>query len=233
MDDERDLILALDTSMATCSAALVMGDEIIRARTWRAGRRHSAHLEPNVRSLLGEDLGRLGMVAVSAGPGGFSSLRTSMAFAKGLCLALDVKFVDVPTSLALAYSAPADAKSLVTLIATGDDGYYAQSFQRRGERVEAQGACELLQPADIHRLAGAGTMLVGELRETDIARIRELSGADIQHHSLPLEDGLAPLVGMAATALLGETQVRDLIRAVPIYVRGADITSPAQGWGRA
>ena len=91
----------------------------------------------------------------------------------------------------------------------------------------------MLQPADIHRLAGARTMLVGDVRENDIARIRELSGADIQHHSPPLEDGLAPLVGRAATDLLGETEARDLIRAVPIYVRGADITSPAQGWGRA
>ena len=233
MDDKRDLILALDTSMATCSAALVMGDEILRARAWRADRRHSAHLEPNVRSLLGDDLGSVGVVAVSAGPGGFSSLRTSMAFAKGLCLALGLKFVAVPASLALAYSAPADAKSLLTLIATGNDGYYVQSFQRRGDRVEAQGACELLRPADIHHLAGARTTLVGDVRETDIARIRELSGAEIKHHSPPLEDGLAPLVGRAATDLLGENEVRDLIGAVPIYVRGADITSPAHGWGRA
>ena len=139
MDEVRRLILALDTSMPISSAALLDGISVVNSSVWRADRRHSMHLEPNVRAVVGAELDHVGTVAVAAGPGGFSSLRTSMAFAKGLCVALRVRLNSVSSSLALAYSAPVSAEWIISLIPTVRDHYFAQIFRRRKTQAGPSG----------------------------------------------------------------------------------------------
>ncbi len=61
----------------------------------------------------------LDLVAVSQGPGSFTGLRTSLAFAQGLTLARDTRLIAVPTTQAWALSAwpeaPEGAQVLVVL----------------------------------------------------------------------------------------------------------------------
>ncbi|MFA0775496.1 MAG: hypothetical protein THHGLFOP_001013, partial [Candidatus Fervidibacter sp.] len=51
------------------------------------------------------DFSDLDLIAVSLGPGSFTSVRVGLAFAKGLAMALDKPIVGVPTLEALAMAA--------------------------------------------------------------------------------------------------------------------------------
>ena len=245
MDNTRTLTLALDTSMEVSSAALLDGANVIAARTWRAGRKHSIHLEPNVRAVTDGNLERVGTVAVASGPGGFSSLRTSMAFAKGLSSALDIGFVAAPTPLALAYSAPADAESILTLIPAGAGRYFAQAFERRGgcgrlrdDEVrpglfEANGDCLVVGNMALPEIISGPVFVAGCINEEDLDRMRETSSWPVEFDAELTETGLAEFVGLAARHTSEPARPVDAITAIPQYMRGAGTTIPARGWARA
>ena len=246
MDNARTLTLALDTSMAVSSAALLDGAEVLAARAWRAGRKHSVHLEPNVRDVIKDKLERVGTVAVAAGPGGFSSLRTSMALAKGLCSALGLGFAAVPTPVALAYSSPNDVKSILTLIPAGSGRYFAQTFERGrpGDRLlegsgarrtlpEAKGDCFVVNAESLHEIINGPVFVAGNVSEEDLDRMRETSSWPIEFDAELIESGLARFVGMAAYHDSEPARPANAITAVPRYMRGAGTTVPARGWARA
>jgi tRNA threonylcarbamoyladenosine biosynthesis protein TsaB len=58
-------------------------------------------------------------VAVAKGPGSFTGLRIGMSIGKGLCLALDIPIIAIPTLYVVAYS-------------TGDPGYPVYSVLQAG-----------------------------------------------------------------------------------------------------
>ena len=246
MDNTRTLTLALDTSMVVSSAALLDGADVIAAGTWRAGRKHSMYLEPNVREVTDGKLDRVGIVAVASGPGGFSSLRTSMAFAKGLSSALDIGFAAVPTPLALAYSSPAGAESILTLIPAGAGQYFAQAFERRDactrlsaeEGVqrgpfEAKGDCLLVHNTALHEIISGPVFVAGCVSGEDLDRMRETSSWPVEFDAGLTETGLAEFVGLAARHASEPARPVDAITAIPQYLRGAGTTVPARGWARA
>ena len=246
MDNNRTLTLALDTSLAVSSAALLDGPDVIASRTWRAGRKHSIYLEPNVREVADGKLERVGIVAVAAGPGGFSSLRTSMAFAKGLSSALDIGFAAVPTPVALAYSSPPDAESILTLIPAGAGRYFAQAFERGHSRscfpqqeevglapVQATGDCLVVRNTALHEIISGPVFVAGCVGVEDLDRMRETSSWPVEFDAGLTESGLARFVGLAARHNSEPTRPVDAITAVPQYMRGAGTTVPARGWARA
>ena len=246
MDNARTLTLALDTSMAVSSAALLYGAEVLASRAWRAGRKHSVHLEPNVRDVIEDKLERVGTVAVAAGPGGFSSLRTSMALAKGLCSALGLGLAAIPTPVALAYSSPADAKFILTLIPAGSGRYFAQTFERvppgdqlfggsvkRSTLPEATGDCFVVNAEALHEIISGPVFVAGNLSEEDLGRMRETSSWPIQFDAGLIESGLARYVGLAEYDDSEPARPANAITAIPQYMRGAGITVPARGWARA
>ncbi len=81
------MILALESSAAPCSAALVR-DGVLLAQNWQnSGLTHSRTLLPMTDSLLlnsGHSLQEVDVIAVAAGPGSFTGLRIGVAAAKGL-----------------------------------------------------------------------------------------------------------------------------------------------------
>ena len=246
MDNARTLTLALDTSMAVSSAALLDGADVIATRSWQAGRKHSVYLEPNVREVINGRLELVGTVVVAAGPGGFSSLRTSMAFAKGLSSALDLRFATVPTPTALAHSSPADVESILTLIPAGVGRYFAQAFERRGRHdrtaghqvvrrglPEATNECSVVSNTALHEIISGPVFVAGHVSEADLNRMRESSGWPIEFDGGPTENGLARFVGLAAYYDTEPAQPANTITAVPEYMRGAGTTVPARGWARA
>ena len=98
-------ILAIDTSTRKAGAALWRDGKPIESRTWESRRNHTAELMPAVASLLDSSGGAssLSGIAVSLGPGGFSSLRVGLSLAKGFAMALNLPIVGVGTSEAEAH----------------------------------------------------------------------------------------------------------------------------------
>lgn len=110
------LVLAIDTALDACQAALTRDGEVLGACSEPMTRGHQERLAPLVHDLMAEaglaftDLDRIG---VTVGPGSFTGLRVGLAFAKGLSLALGVPCVGVGTLEALAGSQPAGLTAAV------------------------------------------------------------------------------------------------------------------------
>lgn len=103
------IILALDTCLGACSAAVVDGERVLAARVEPMTRGHQERLAPLVAELMAEagtSFDRLDRVGVTVGPGSFTGLRVGLAFAKGIGQALAIPVVAVGTLEALAAGTP-------------------------------------------------------------------------------------------------------------------------------
>jgi len=100
-------ILAIDSTEATCSAALLADGEIHSHFEW-APREHSERLLPMMQSLLSEagyTLKSLDTLAFGRGPGSFTGLRIAAGVIQGAALGAELPVVPVSTLRALAQGA--------------------------------------------------------------------------------------------------------------------------------
>lgn len=101
------MILAVDTALAACSAAVFDSDEqcLLAARFESMATGHAEAIAPMVQETMqaaGLEYGSLHRIAVTIGPGTFTGLRIGLAFARGLGLALSLPVVGVSSLKALA-----------------------------------------------------------------------------------------------------------------------------------
>lgn len=99
------LILAIETTLARCSVALVAGERVWAEDSVPMVRGHAESLAPMVRAAVGEagvGFEGIGRIAVTTGPGSFTGVRVGLAFARGLALALDVPIVGLSSLEVLA-----------------------------------------------------------------------------------------------------------------------------------
>jgi tRNA threonylcarbamoyladenosine biosynthesis protein TsaB len=101
------MLLALDTAMACCSAALYDPGQnrVVAAEALAMERGHAEVLAPMVGRVLataGIGMADLSRLAVTTGPGTFTGLRIALAFAQGLGVARALPVTGVNSLLALA-----------------------------------------------------------------------------------------------------------------------------------
>lgn len=98
-------ILLIETATEVCSAAISVDGRVAALVETPESLQHTALLTLHIASCCrsaGIDLAELDAVAVSSGPGAYTSLRVGVATAKGICYALDKPLIAVNTLLALA-----------------------------------------------------------------------------------------------------------------------------------
>jgi tRNA threonylcarbamoyladenosine biosynthesis protein TsaB len=102
------MLLAIDSSSVTASAALVRGGVLIAEAFTNNGLTHSQTLVPMIDSLIksaGASPGDISEVAVTNGPGSFTGLRIGVAAALGFAGALGIPCAGVSPLMAAAYGA--------------------------------------------------------------------------------------------------------------------------------
>lgn len=109
MEETKEYILLLDSATEVCSVALGKTDgTILSHKAETTPNKHSELLAFFADELLREIPGGakrgLSGVVVSEGPGSYTGLRIGASYAKGLCWALGLPLVAVPTTEALVYS---------------------------------------------------------------------------------------------------------------------------------
>jgi len=125
----RTALLAIESSQRTCSVAIRNRAGEILQRTATGDPRERDVLLPAIIELLaeaGRQASDLNAVAVSTGPGGFTGLRVSIATAKGMCEALGIPAIDVPSALVAAMGlhsqwTPHSNSVFVALAVKGDE----------------------------------------------------------------------------------------------------------------
>lgn len=151
------IVLALDTALGACSAAVIDGDRTLCSRSEPMTRGHQERLAPLVAEVMAEaglGFGRLQRVAVTRGPGSFTGLRIGLAFARTLALALGVPCIGAGTLEALAAGT---AGVVLAAVPAPQDRLYVQRFENGRPASEAQlAAVEAVDLSGVRLLVGPG-----------------------------------------------------------------------------
>jgi tRNA threonylcarbamoyladenosine biosynthesis protein TsaB len=93
-------LLAVDTALGACSAAVLDNDSVLAHRYEAMARGHAERLAPMVREVMEESglqFSELERLAVTTGPGTFTGQRVGIAFMRGLRVAVKRPLVGVTT----------------------------------------------------------------------------------------------------------------------------------------
>lgn len=143
------LILAIEASSATASLALLAGDEPPLEWALPPTERSARSLAPAIRDLLaaaGRRLTDVGLIAVTLGPGSFTSLRVGVTTAKTLAYAMGADLIGIGSLEALAAQAPGAPRISVGIDA-GRGQVYAGRFETTGAGLPR--ALEPIQAIDL------------------------------------------------------------------------------------
>jgi tRNA threonylcarbamoyladenosine biosynthesis protein TsaB len=120
-------ILAVDTALGACSAALLENERVLAHRFTAMERGHAEALAPMVEEIMtGHDFASLDRIAVTTGPGTFTGQRIGLAFMRGLKVALGIPLAGVTTLAAMAAQAKeecATARAIALHDARRDEVY--------------------------------------------------------------------------------------------------------------
>ncbi len=141
------IILHIETSTITCSAALSENEKILIARTCNEGMAHASKLPVFIDEIL--QFSRQNniipdAIAVSAGPGSYTGLRIGVSTAKGLCYGFDAKLLAIDTLQLTAEAARtkiADENALICpMIDARRMEVYTALFDKNRQRIEENSA---------------------------------------------------------------------------------------------
>lgn len=237
-------LLAIDTSSACCSVALVDDGRLLQ-RSVATARDHARLLLPLVDSVLAEAgtrLPALDGIAFGCGPGSFTGLRITAAVTQGLAAGADLPVLPVSSLRALAEQARAAAEPVAGgwLLACMDarmgevywglfaDGPLPVPAAAGGERLTAPQdlpavLADLLPPGGRLR-AGAG---MGLGAWPALAGLLQSGG-----HCLPAaEPQAADVARLAMADLAAGAAWRDPAAAQPVYLRDRVVQIPKPGPG--
>lgn len=215
-------ILALDTSAAAGSAAVIRDGRVAIERRGDPARTHGERLPAELMRLLAEAGIRLGDVdrfAVVTGPGSFTGLRVGIATIQGLAFAADRLVVPVPAFDALAATVTPDGRAVATWIDAHRGEVFAQLFAPDGRTV--------LQPptsrppretiADWQAAGLPPAVFVGDgaVKHRDVIEGLAPAGSGIAA-GIPLLAGVAGVIAADAARAVRPHAL------VPLYVRRPD-----------
>lgn len=111
------LLLSIDSSAVTASAALTDGDKVIKSELINKGLTHSETLLPLIKEVMGETKYKeLDAIAITAGPGSFTGVRIGVATVKGLAFANNIPCIGVSTLEAIAYNFTNEKNAIVCAV---------------------------------------------------------------------------------------------------------------------
>lgn len=210
------IVLALDTALGACSAAVLKDGEVLAVQSETMVRGHQERLAGMVRDVVAEAgvaFDTLDRIGVTVGPGSFTGLRVGLAFAKGLALALDKPCIGIGALEALAASAPGPGLTVAVIDAKRGQ-VYLQVFD---------GAAALMAP-DVLAVETAAARLA-ELWRGGPARLvgpgaallaGVLAGAELCERAAPDPVAIARLAALRQAG----------IPPRPLYLRAPDAKLP-------
>ena len=137
-------ILNIETSTTNCSVALAKDGETVCVNEDNSLKySHAERLHVYIDEVLKKtniQKSEIAAVAVSKGPGSYTGLRIGVSAAKGLCFALDIPLISVPTLEALAYKQQIKNGCIVAMLDARRMEVYAYTFDSEYNCIEPTNA---------------------------------------------------------------------------------------------
>lgn len=173
-------ILAIDTSSAICSVAILEDDKLIDEINLNDGKTHSENLMPILDNILKKnniEIKEIEMIACSTGPGSFTGIRIGVASIKPIAEVLNIKVASVTSLETLAMNIE-DADIIVSLIDARNNQVYCGIFDNNYNKKQEYLAddinvvIEKLQNYNNIVFVGNGAILHKELLINKLHKIR-------------------------------------------------------------
>lgn len=144
--DNASVILAIETSLGPCSAAILRDGEVVAHRRQNEAGHQSRVLMPMIEQVLAQaetTYAGCGLIACTIGPGGFTGIRTGLATARAIALAAEKKLVGLSTLEVMAFASGTIGDVAATIDAHRDQ-WYVQRFRVTEHGLTAQSDALLL-----------------------------------------------------------------------------------------
>lgn len=232
-------LLAIDTALDACSAAVLDGDRVLASACEDVGRGHAEILMAVVARVLAEaglPVAALDRFAVTIGPGSFTGIRVGLAAARGMALAAGRPVIGVGTLEALAADAFAiggaaaeEARPVFVAVDARRGEVYGGLFARAAGAVPAPlgpaAAWSLADAAALARRHGAALVGSGAALVADLAA--DLP-ADLPGDPPTVLSGTR-FPSIAAVARIAAARDPAAVAPKPLYLRAAD-AKPQEGF---
>jgi tRNA threonylcarbamoyladenosine biosynthesis protein TsaB len=211
-------VLAIDTALEACSAAVLERGIITASETLPMVRGHAEAVMPliaRVMDLANVEFADLDRVAVTTGPGSFTGLRVGISATRGIALAAGKPAIGLSTLAAFAAPliAEDDSTHVVAAIDARHDHVYLQVFGTGGRTLVAPRIATL---RDAVRAAMTGPARIIGSAANQVAAAWP-KGADQPLH---VENRAAPDIGWIAR--LGAAAADGYGPPKPLYLRAPD-----------
>jgi len=216
------LVLALDTTTRSGSAAVVSDGELLCEIVGDGSRTHGERLPRDLMRVLeaaSVGLERIDLLAVAAGPGSFTGLRVGIAAMQGLAMSMGRKIVPISALDALAAAAGDGSAPVAAWIDAQRGEVFAALYDGSGRRV-------LIEPSSLPPIrtleAWEGALrdevrIIGDGAARYEDAIRERLGGRAQVLATP---PIAGVIGRLAAASPSRAVPPHAV--VPIYIRRPD-----------
>jgi tRNA threonylcarbamoyladenosine biosynthesis protein TsaB len=217
-----ETLLALDTSTARTSVALLVKGRVVAEAAARVGVHTAECLLPSVDRVLREaglELDGVDAFGITLGPGSFTGLRIGLATVKGFALGSERPAVGISSLAALAGAAPEGPGPVLATLDARRGELYAAAFEAPGVRVAGVLPEGLFAPEELAgrfgacRVVGEGAQVCGEA----LARALGPDAIFCEGEPWPHARDVARLAWKALEAGEGS----DPARLAPRYVRRA------------
>jgi tRNA threonylcarbamoyladenosine biosynthesis protein TsaB len=216
-------VLALETSMGACSAAMMRGNGVARTRFARLEmmeRGHAEALMPMVAEVMSEaglDYSDLDLIAATTGPGSFTGVRIAIAAARGLALVTKAKLFGTDSLTVMSRAARESGIAADQPLAMAVDArrgmLYFGLFDADGQKLQGP---LLIAPDDAVALLPDGLRVAVGSGARQLAEAAERRGQRIKATRLKLQPSAVSLAEIASES--GETT--PILR--PLYLRPPD-----------
>ena len=126
------IVLGIETSSYSGSVAVVEDSIVLGELFFNTGLKHSTKIVPSITNLLATlelDKTDLDGIAVTSGPGSYTSLRIGISIAKGLAYSLDIPLIGISTLKCVAFNSTASPYPICSFVDAKKGELYSAFFR--------------------------------------------------------------------------------------------------------
>lgn len=211
-------ILCLETSTTNCSVAISVDGDIKAIREENNQKfSHAEKLHVFIEEVLSEsgfDKKELDAVAISKGPGSYTGLRIGVSAAKGLCFALDIPLISIPTLELLAQQAVCEDCYIIPLLDARRMEVYSAVFNSNKKQIRETRAEILDENSFLEYLEIRKTIFLGD-GAAKFKQLGEHKNAFFLDEKFPTSANMALL----AEAKFKISDIEDVAYFEPYYLK--------------